>query len=230
MALPYLIKHIYNNGSEEVIRRGKKIHSSGNVELIEHNDLMGTAVFRVKDDSYSTYYKVHINQFRDPKTLSLRCSCPYNLSEICRHKAGALFYLQEMMDKNLLGGKETNYDQKHTTVKMKLLELKMIKMLSAPDSYANAENYLRSNKANIIEAKEERVIAEVIENNHTYKLLIQKNEERNFDTSCNCNSDQHHPLCEHKVIVLLQLLNSYGPNYFDSIRNWDIVKNKLLSI
>ena len=51
MALPYLIKHIYNNGSEEVIRRGKKIHSSGNVELIEHNDLMGTAVFRVKDDS-----------------------------------------------------------------------------------------------------------------------------------------------------------------------------------
>ncbi len=230
MALPYLIKHIYNNGSEEVIRRGKKIHSSGNIELIEHNDLMGSAVMRVKDDSYSTYYKVHINQFRDPKTLSLRCSCPYNLSEICRHKAGALFYLQEMMDKNLLGRKETSYDQKHTTVKMKLLELKMIKMLSSPESYANAENYLRSNKANIIEAKEERVIAEVIQEHHTYKLLIQKNEERNFDTSCNCNSDMHHPLCEHKVILLLQLLNSYGPNYFDSIRNWDIVKNKLLSI
>ena len=91
MALPYLIKHIYNNGSEEVIRRGKKIHAMGNVELIEYDDLMHAVVFRVKDDTYATYYKVHINRFKDPNTLSLRCACPYNLSEVCRHKAGALF-------------------------------------------------------------------------------------------------------------------------------------------
>ena len=31
-----------------------------------------------------------------------------------------------------------------------------------------------------------------------------------------------------KVIVLLQLLNTHGANYFDSIRNWDKEKNKLL--
>ena len=88
MALPYLVKHIYNSGTEEVIRRGKKIHALGNVELLEYDDLMATVVFRVKDDGYATFYKVHVNQFKDPKTLSLRCSCPYNLSEICRHKAG----------------------------------------------------------------------------------------------------------------------------------------------
>ena len=41
MALPYLVKHIYNNATEEVIRRGKKIHALGNVELIEHDDLLG---------------------------------------------------------------------------------------------------------------------------------------------------------------------------------------------
>ena len=74
MALPYLIKHIYNFGTEEVIRRGKKIHALGNVELIEYDDLMGNIIFRVKDDGYSTFYKVHINQFKDPKTISLRCS------------------------------------------------------------------------------------------------------------------------------------------------------------
>lgn len=28
--------------------------------------------------------------------------------------------------------------------------------------------------------------------------------------------------------MLLQLLNTYGANYFDSIRNWDKEKNKLL--
>ncbi len=230
MALPHLIKYIYSSGSEEVIRRGKKIHALNNVELIEHDELMGSVVFRVKDDTYATFYKVHINNFKDDKTVSLRCSCPYNLSELCRHKAGALFQLQELIDRNMLGDREQIYNQTHTVVKMKQLDLKMIRMLSSPDSYAYAEEYLRSNKANIIDAKDERVLGEVTDNGTTYKLLIQKNEERNFDTSCNCNSDDKHPLCTHKIILLLQLLNSFGPGYFDSIRNWDSVKNKLLAV
>jgi len=230
MALPYLVKYIYNNGSEEVIRRGKKIHSLGNVELVEYDDLMNTVVFRVKDDTYSTYYKVHINQFKDPKTISLRCSCPYNLSEICRHKAGALFQLQELLDRNMLGNKEMQYDQRHTVVKMKTLELKMLRMLSAPESYAAAEEFLRSHKATIHEAKDECVKATILQDGENFRLLVQKNEERNLDTSCTCNSDTAHPLCQHKVILLLQLVNNYGPNYFDSIRNWDKEKNKLLSL
>jgi non-specific serine/threonine protein kinase len=230
MALPYLIKHIYNSGTEEVIRRGKKIHALGYVELVEYDDLMGAVVFRVKDDGYSTFYKVHINQFKDPKTLSLRCTCPYNLSEICRHKAGALFHLQDLLDKNLLGDKETIYDQRHTVVKMKQLELKLIRMLSAQANFEAAENYLRSTRSNILEAKDERVLAELEYEGEMFKVVIQKNEERNFDTSCTCQSDTEHPLCIHKNIVLLQLLHNYGPNYFDSIRNWDKEKNKLLAL
>lgn len=230
MALPYLIKHIYNSGTEEVIRRGKKIHALGNVELVEYDDLMASVIFRVKDDWYATFYKVHITQFKDPKTLSLRCSCPYNLSEICRHKAGALFHLQDLLDKNLLGDKETVYDQRHTVVKMKQLELKLIRMLSAQENFEAAENYLRSSRSNILEAKDEQVLAELEYEGEQFKVLIQKNEERNFDTSCTCQSDTDHPLCLHKGIVLLQLLHNYGPNYFDSIRNWDKEKNKLLAL
>ena len=230
MALPYLVKHIYNNGTEEVIRRGKKIHALGNVELVEYDDLMGAVIFRVKDDGYATFYKVHINQFKDPKTLSLRCSCPYNLSEVCRHKAGALFHLQDLLDKNLLGDKETVYDQRHTIVKMKQLELKLIRMLSEQTNFEAAQNYLRSSHSNILEAKEEKVLAELEYEGEKFKIVIQKNEERNFDTSCTCQSDTEHPLCVHKNIVLLQLLHNYGPNYFDSIRNWDKEKNKLLAL
>lgn len=230
MALPYLIKHIYNSGTEEVIRRGKKIHALGNVELVEYDDLMASVIFRVKDDGYATFYKVHINQFKDPKTVSLRCSCPYNLSEICRHKAGALFHLQDLLDKNLLGDKEIVYDQRHTVVKMKQLELKLIRMLSAQENFEAAENYLRSTRSNILEAKDERVLAELEYEGELFKVLIQKNEERNFDTSCTCQSDTEHPLCVHKNILLLQLLHNYGPNYFDSIRNWDKEKNKLLAL
>ena len=55
MALPHLIKYIYNNGTDEVIRRGKKIFSLGYVELIEHDELMGSIVFRVRDDAYTHF-------------------------------------------------------------------------------------------------------------------------------------------------------------------------------
>ena len=228
MALPHLIKHIYNNGTDEVIRRGKKIHAIGNVELMEYDDLMSAVTFRVKDDIYSTYYKVQINKFKEASTLSLRCSCPYNLGEICRHEAATLFQLQELLDRNTLDERDIVYDQKHTIVKMKQLDLKMIRLLTSPQSFTEAEEYLRSNKAAIIEAKDERVKAEVDHEGVKYRVLIQKNEERNFDTSCICNSDDRHPLCLHKTIVLVQLFSQYGVNYFDSIRNWDKEKNKLL--
>ena len=230
MALPYLVKHIYSGGSEEVIRRGKKIHSLGNVELIEHDELTANVTLRVKDDTYATFYKVHISNFKDEKNLALRCTCPYNLSEICRHKAGALFQLQEMIDRNLLGDKDITYNQQHTVIKMKQLEFKQIKMLCSVESYEEAEEFLRTNKANIVDAKDERVLAEVDWKGKKWKVLIHKNDERNFDTSCDDISEINYPLCTQKVIVLLQLLNGFGPNYFDSIRNWDAVKNKLLSI
>jgi len=210
MALPYLIKHIHNNGTDEVIRRGKRIHSMGNVELVEFDDLMGNIVMRVKDDGYATYYKIHINRYKDPKTINLRCTCPYNLSEICRHKAGALFQLQDLLDKNMLGNKELEYDQRHTVVKMKQLELKLIRMLSSRDNFEAAENFLRSSRATILEAKDECVIASVDWEGKTFQVIIRKNEERNFDTSCHCESEKEHPLCIHKDIVFLQLLRNFG--------------------
>ena len=75
MALPHLIKYVYTNGTDEVIRRGKKIHAIGFVELIEYDELLDSISFRVRDDSYSTYYRVNIQKFKDPKTLSVRSSC-----------------------------------------------------------------------------------------------------------------------------------------------------------
>ncbi|MEO6537115.1 MAG: SNF2-related protein [Ferruginibacter sp.] len=229
MALPHLIKHIYNNGTDEVIRRGKKIHALGFVELVEHDELMSSIVFRVKDDSYSTFYKVYIQKYADAKLMSLRCGCPYNLGEICRHEAAALFRLQDMVDKNLLLSNSIQYNQRHTVAKMKQIDLKMIKMLSSPSIYQEAENLLRTVKATILKAADERVEAELVYNGQVYPLVIQKNDERNFDTSCMC-SETMHPLCEHKTLLFLQLLNNYGPAYFDSIRNWNKEKNKLLQI
>jgi len=227
MALPHLVKFVYNNGTDEVIRRGKKIHSIGYVELIEHDDLLGSVTFRVKDDSYATYYKVYIQKYKDPKGLSVRCTCPYNLGDICRHETAALLQLQDLLDKNIIGEKDIKYNQRHTVIKMKDIDLRTIKLLSSPDSYDEADKILRVQKANILSAANEKVEAMLKVNGENYPLVIQKNEERNFDTSCSCN-DEEHPLCIHKVTLFIQLLNAYGPYYFDSIRNWDKQKNKLL--
>jgi len=227
LALPHLIKYIYTHGTDEVIRRGKKIHAIGFVELVEYDDLFGSAVFRVKDDSYSTYYKVYIQKFKDAKATTLRCACPYNLGDICRHEAAALFQLQEMIDRGHLQSEEIKYDQLHTVAKMKSIELKTLRLLTSPETFIEAETFLRTNKASIDFAENETVKATVTLDGTAYKVLIKKNEERNFDTSCEY-LDEDHPLCLPKLIVFLQLLNTYGANYFDSIRNWDKEKNKLL--
>lgn len=227
MALPHLVKYVYTHGTDEVIRRGKKIHAIGYVELVEYDDLFGSAVFRVKDDTYSTYYKVYIQKFKDAKATSLRCGCPYNLGDICRHEAAAMFQLQEMIDRGHLQADSIRYDQKHTVAKMKTIELKTLRLLCSQEVYAEAQTYLQSNKATIDFAQDEMVKATVKLDGKAYKVIIKKNEERNLDTSCDYE-DFDHPLCLPKVIVLVQLLNTYGSGYFDTIRNLDKEKNKLL--
>jgi non-specific serine/threonine protein kinase len=227
MALPHLIKYVYTNGTDEVIRRGKKIHAIGYVELIEYDELFETVTFRIKDDSYSTYYKVFVQKFRDAKSLSVRCSCPYNLGDICRHEAAALIQLQELLDRNMLKAEEIHYDQSHTVIKMKSIDLKTLRLLCSREVYEEAGRYLQSKKASIQLAADETVKASVEIEGVKYPVVIRKNEERNFDTS-STYPDTDHPLCLPKVILFLQLLQAHGSYYFDSIRNWDKEKNKLL--
>jgi non-specific serine/threonine protein kinase len=229
LALSHLIKYVYNTGSDEVIRRGKKIHAIGNVELVEHDELLNGVVFRVKDDIYSTYYKVNVQKYTDPQSLSLRCSCPYNIGDVCRHEVAALFQLQELIDKNMLGTNNAVYSQRHTVAKMKYIDLKTIRLLCSPDMYDAAETILETTKAAILVSANERVEAELKLDGQLFPILIQKNDERNFDTSCKC-AETSYPLCVHKTTLFLQLFRQYGPYYFDTIRNWDKEKNKLLQI
>ncbi|MDB5252234.1 MAG: helicase [Flaviaesturariibacter sp.] len=220
---------MYTQGSDEVIRRGKKIHAIGSVELVEHDDLLHAASFRVKDDTYSTFYKVYVQNYKDPKTLTVRCACPYNLGDICRHEAASLLRLQEMIDKGLLLADDKYYDQQHTVAKMKAIEVKTLRLLSSQDVFLEAEEWLKDNKPVIESAKDELVRARVAIDGTDYQVILRRNEERTFDTSSDY-VDTDHPLCLPKVIVFLFLYYKHGANYFDSIRNWDKDKNKLLEI
>ena len=227
MALPHLLKHVYTYGTEEVIKRGKKTHALGFVELIEYDKLSASLAFRVKDDTYSSFYKVHIHKFSDPKAISLRCTCPYNLGDICKHEVASLFQLQELIDKGQLEGEEVYYDQRHTVVKMRSMDVRSLRHFCSHEVFDEAEKYLQQNKLKIAYAKDETVKATVKINDKDYPVVIKKNDERNFDTSCDYE-DTDHPLCLPKVIVFLHLIKQHGPFYFDTIRNRDVEKNKLL--
>jgi non-specific serine/threonine protein kinase len=229
MSLSHLIKHIYNNASDEVFRRGKKIHLSGHIDTIDHNPLLNHIVFRIKDDMYQSWYKVRIDNYTDPKGMALHCTCPYNLTEVCRHKAAALLQLQSMAERGMLDNREVKHNQMHTQAKMKAIDLKMIRMLAGNENYEAAEEWLRATKPVIKNAVNETVDAEVVIEGELYKVRLHKNEERIFDTSCNCH-DEEHTLCMHKVIIFSHLVNNYGANYFESIRNFDRDKEKLLSL
>lgn len=228
MALSPLQKYIYMHGSDEVIRRGKKIYSQNGIELLEYDDLFGAATFRIKDDTYTTFYRIQVQKIKEPKNLSLRCTCPYNQGEVCRHEIAALFYLQDMQDKGMLKS-HTIYDQRLTVARMKTIDLKMIRMFSSADMVHEAEAYLQQHSITIYSADNEMVRAGVMLNDKEFQVLIGKNEERNFATQSDY-VDTHHVLCLPKVIVFVFLLNKYGPNYFDTIRNWDKEKNKLLEL
>ncbi len=229
MSLSHLIKHIYNNASDEVFRRGKKIHLSGNLDIIDHNPLLNHIVFRVKDDMYQSWYKVRVDNYTDPKGMTLNCTCPYNLTEVCRHKAAALLQLQTMSDRGMLDNREIRHSQMHTQAKMKAIDLKMIRMLAGNENYEEAEEWLRKNAPVIISSSNETVDAEVPIEGEIYRVRLHKNDDRIFDTSCNCIEEEH-TLCKHKVIVFFHLVNNYGANYFESIRNFDRDKEKLLGL
>ena len=227
--LQHIKKYINNHASDEVIMRGKKINAAGTAELVEHDEWSSKMTFRVKDDRSAIFYRVTINNYAQESRMELNCTCSYNLSDICSHEVGSLLRLQDMIDRNMLGANLIQYDQRYTEIRMKTIDLKTIRLLTSHSLFEQADLILRKTKALINRSADERVEAELNVNGHTYTLVIQKNEDRNFDTSCTC-AETAFPLCEHKTMLFLQLLNAYGANYFDSIRNLEKEKNKILQI
>lgn len=227
MSLPPLLKHVYNYGTEEVIRRGKRIFHTAGAQMLDVDHLLQQVRFRVRNDVYQNYYTVTINRFNDPKQLSVRCQCPYNLGEICRHEVAALFQLNEIVQTGFFDNADITYDQKHTIVRMRTVSEQMLTVFSSPEILEKASTLARSGKVIVTAVKSDSIEAEVPDEELTYKVVIRQNEERYFDTSCGCD-EQKVPLCMHKAAVFLQLLYKEGAQYFARLQNWDVQKNKLL--
>jgi SNF2 family DNA or RNA helicase len=230
MSLPDLLKHVYHNATDEVIRRGKRIFHTSGVQMLENDTLIEQVVFRVRNDVYSNYYKVIVQNYLQPKSISLRCQCPYNMGNVCRHEAAALFQLNDLLQSGYFDNAKLEYDQKHTTIRMRQITTHFLKLFSSAAVFAEAERWVSEKRITINEAKDDAVKATVKDDNdETFQVFLKQNEERYFDTSCDCN-EKEHPLCIHKASVFLLVLNNHGGHYFSTLRNWDTQKDKLLGL
>jgi hypothetical protein len=229
MSLQPLLKHVYNHCTEEVIRSGKKIFHTSGVQMLDLDHLLEQVRFRVRNDIYQNYYTVTVNKYLDEKNISVRCQCPYNLGDICRHEVAALFQLNDIIQSGFFENTEITYDQKHTVVRIRQVTNQILRVFSSQESFDKAENWALRNLAIVTSNKNDKIEAEVPDGDETYKVVIKQNEERYFDTSCGCNESTH-PLCVHKTALFLQLLRNFGQQYFQSMRDWDEQKNKLLGM
>ncbi len=227
MSLPPILRYVYNHGTEEVIKRGKKIFYTSGVQMLDVDHLLEQVRFRVRNDLYQNYYTVTINKYLQLDELSVRCQCPYNLGEICRHEVAGLFQLNDIIQSGFFENTNITYDQKHTVVRMRQITRQMLQIFSSPDSLEHAERLAAANRAVIDMSKNDRITAKVNDDVKTYNVTIKQNEERYFDTSCNCD-EKSHPLCVHKTTVFLQVLKNFGAQHFQMLQNWDVQKNKLL--
>lgn len=230
MSLPEVLKHIYHNATDEVIKRGKKIFHTSGVQLIENDPLVEEVVFRVRNDVYYNHYRVVIEKYSEFRTIRTRCQCPYNMGAVCRHEAAALFQLNELLQSGYFDEEKIEYDQKHTLVRMRQITTHFLKLFSSQGIFNRAADLISQEKIQILEGKNDTVKAIVKDkDDNSFDVILKQNEERFFDTSCTCDEKQY-PLCVHKTAVFLQLFYSHGENYFATIRDWDAEKNRLLAL
>lgn len=227
MSLPPILRYVYNHGTEEVIRRGKKIFYTAGVQMLDVDHLLEQVRFRVRNDQYQNYYTVTVTKYLQNKELAVRCQCPYNLGEICRHEVAALFQLNDILQSGFFENVNITYEQRHTVVRMRQVTRQMLQLFTSAESLDVAEKIANVNGAVISNNKNGNIEAKVTAQDGTFQVSIKQNEDKYFDTSCGC-SEHTHPLCVHKAALFLQVLKNFGAHHFQSIQNWDIQKNKLL--
>ncbi len=228
MPLPDLLEYVDNHTKQEVIRQGKAIYAMRGVVLTDISQKTNKATFQVTNDTFPTTYKVTINKFNDEDQLEIDCECPDDVNDICRHEVAALLQLDILLAEGDLNEDPSHYKQQHTVIKMQNIEPKTLKLLTSRKNYLEAEKLAKKLPARIKEEKEATVKADLVYKKEIFELELKKNKVGSYDTSCTC-SEYEHPLCIHKVALFLQLLNSHDEYYFDTIKNWDKVKNKLLA-
>jgi non-specific serine/threonine protein kinase len=99
MQAPNYQKFIFNHANDMVLSKGKRILAQKGVSKKQIDTISQYAQLWVKSEQYKLSYKVNIYNFLDEDKINLRCQCPYDMGDICKHEVAALLYLQEELTK-----------------------------------------------------------------------------------------------------------------------------------
>ncbi len=223
-----LLKYLYANSYEEALIKGKKIFKTSNISIVEQDNNLHTLTTKVKDDTYNFFYKVTIRNYNDVKRIFIRCNCNSKSHYLCKHKIGTLFLLMSVVDKYVVANPNPTYQQSHTIIGMKNIDIRKLKSYATDDIYRQAQEFLTTKKVRILESEQSKVTGEFkVSNDEKHLLTIFFNTNKEFETSCTC-SETEAPLCTHKLMLFLQILGRYGADYFSEIRDFEAEKEMLL--
>lgn len=184
--------------------------------------------FRVRNDQFYNHYTVTVQQASQPEEVSIRCQCPYNLGTICRHEVAALYLLNDMVQSGFFNNNKPHYNQEHTVIRLKEVSENLISIYTSPDAMAWAKTIAAARKCKLNQTASDTLTGKVPEGKENFEVSIRHGEERYFHTACQC-VEKEFPLCKHKAAVFLQALQEKGAQFFQQLRNYDLLKNKLLA-
>lgn len=224
----FLTRDIYNNGAEEVIQAGRRAFQRGLVTIKSIDPVNFNLVFLVKDERYNNFYLVKIHLFQSQFDYQINCTCSFNLRPICRHKVSALLFTQSLIDEKKINFNFTDYNTENTIIKFDIFRLPVLKKNAFPEIFNLAQKIYKSTIIEPLKIGSDQVNATVHMDKKKYPIEIKRSELKNYTTSCPCKTEKNYPLCIHKLILLLNLLDKKGEHFWDSIKNFDQEKNLLL--
>lgn len=177
-----------------------------------------TAFYRV-EDAYDCVYEVEILKYNSP---DLRVKCPCYERGLCRHGYAALLHFRS------LAGKLEEH----------IASQKPLESISIED-YANglwrhrltdtiwseAVDLVHEGKVKLCHSESNKVELVVHSKGKDLQVKFQKNGD-NLKFTCECGN--RYILCQHTIAALVQMMDTFGPNAFDLIENFQANKEGIL--
>jgi non-specific serine/threonine protein kinase len=236
-------EYINEYASSEIIRRGEQIFKKDYklIQVLKHNE--DEFIAKVPSSSMTGYYRVEIFIDHHNKTYTSSCTCPYD--DFCKHEVAA-FLLLDRRNKEISGeitpiqtaksatkttttkAKPSSYEAANATVTMPKLDEYKVLLNLHPDMHRTAKTNSTKGVVKITRTNNQEVFGEMVSKGTTYHIHCRKVGD-DIVTACNCGEKTTFPLCVHKAILLLQLLEEDGAEAFALMQDWDKEKAEKLA-
>ncbi|MGB0839813.1 MAG: SWIM zinc finger family protein, partial [Chitinophagales bacterium] len=225
---PIITRYLHNNTLSSSRTQGRKIFKKGNYKLKRFDASKEKVIYEVQNDAKSHNYTVTINDYANTSSpIKAHCTCLYSLGGICKHRVAVLLALDQILFEQEDDTQSTLYNQSNTVVYMENIDESIIRAAASKQDWIIAQQLAENNRATIITDETQTATANLPTAEQSYKVIIQKEGEEKFITSCGCKENRF-KLCMHKVAIFLQIKMQQGIWAFDLMKNWDEFKNNLL--